>query len=91
MIYKRKLITAEEYIKHTADKYIPLLAIMGKTPNILANSQKFQNKQMMITVFSWYLKFQMGICGPELAAGSTIKYNTESQVLTLYKQSSHMQ
>jgi hypothetical protein len=51
VIYKRKLRTVEQYIKHTADKYIPLLAIMGKTPNILANSQKFQNKQM-ITAFS---------------------------------------
>jgi len=55
-----------------ANKYMPLLAIMGKTPNNLANSQKFQNKQMMITAFPWYLTFQMGICGPELAAGNTL-------------------
>jgi hypothetical protein len=44
---------------------------MGKTPNILANSQKFQNKQM-ITAFSWYLTYQMGTCEPELAAGNTL-------------------
>jgi hypothetical protein len=45
---------------------------MGKTPNILANSQKFQNKQMMITAVSRYLTFRMGICEPELAAGNTL-------------------
>jgi hypothetical protein len=66
------MITVEKYIKQRADKYVPLLAVMGKIPNNLANSQKFQNKQMIITAFSWYLTFQMGICGPELAAGNTL-------------------
>jgi hypothetical protein len=51
---------------------MPLSAIMEETPNTLANSQKLQNKQMMITVFSWYLTLQVGICGPELAAVNTL-------------------
>jgi hypothetical protein len=59
-------------MKHRAGKYMPLLAIIGETPLILANSQKFQNKQLMITVFSWYLTLQVGICGPELAAGNAL-------------------
>jgi hypothetical protein len=59
-------------MKHREDKYMSLLATMGETPNILANSQKLQNKQMMTTEFSWYLTFQVGICGPALAAGNTL-------------------
>jgi hypothetical protein len=51
---------------------MPLLAIMGETPKILTNSQEVQNKQMMIKVFSWYLTFEVGICGPELAGGNTL-------------------